>query len=80
MLNAVSKASVTAGENSMGNVPVRRCRSCWGNEIRHTETVEFFLDNGVPLDDIYEECMERGSERTKQLLESRKANNGSEEL
>ena len=55
-------------------------RSCWGPELRHTETVEFFLDNGVPLDDIYDECMERGSERTKQLLESRKASNGSEEL
>lgn len=52
-------------------------RSCWGPEERHTETVEWFLDNGVPLDDIYDACMERGSDRTKQLLESRKSS-GSE--
>ncbi|KAL7430575.1 hypothetical protein ACHAXM_002258 [Skeletonema potamos] len=52
-------------------------RSCWGPEARHTETVEWFLDNGVPLDDIYDECMERGSDRTKQFLTSRKSS-GSE--
>ena len=53
-------------------------RSCWGPEVRHTETVEWFLDNGVPLDDIYDACMERGSDRTKQLLESRKSSGSSE--
>ncbi len=33
-------------------------RSCWGPDLRHTETVLFFLKNGVPLDDIYDTCME----------------------
>ena len=53
-------------------------RSCWGPESRHTETVEWFLDNGVPLDDIYDDCIERGSDRTKQLLESRKSRTSGE--
>lgn len=53
-------------------------RSCWGPQERHTETLEWFLDNGVSLDDIYDDCMEKGSDRTKQLLESRKSS-GSEE-
>ncbi len=48
-------------------------RSCWGPTERHTETLEWFLDNGVPVDDIFDDCMEKGSDRTKQLLESRKA-------
>ena len=52
-------------------------RSCWGPEARHTDTVEWFLDNGVPLDDIYDACMEKGgSDRTKQLLRSRKSSGG----
>lgn len=54
-------------------------RACWGPQDRHTETVEWFLDNGVPVDDIYDDCMEKGSDRTKQLLESRKSS-GSGEL
>ncbi len=55
-------------------------RSCWGGTERHIETVEWFLDNGVPLDDIYDDCMEKGNDRTKQLLESRKSSAGSDEL
>jgi len=34
-------------------------RSCWGGDRRHTETLKFFLDNGVPVEDIYDECMEK---------------------
>jgi len=51
-------------------------RSCWGPEARHTETVAWFLDNGVPVDDIYDDCMEKGSDRTKELLQSRKRGSG----
>lgn len=27
--------------------------------MRHTDTVAFFLDNGVPADDIFDECHAR---------------------
>lgn len=48
-------------------------RSCWGPEDRHTETLRWFLDNGVPIDDIYDMCMaSTGNEKTKQLLKERK--------
>ena len=51
-----------------------KVRSCWGPEARHTETLAFFLDNGVPLDDIYDKCLEMTkNEGTKELLEKRKA-------
>ena len=51
-------------------------RACWGSKERHVETVEWFLDNGVPVDDIYDACMEKGSELTKQLLKNRKSDGG----
>jgi len=48
-------------------------RSCWGPEMRHTEMVVWFLDNGVPLDDIYDTCMEMtNNQHTKSLLLERK--------
>mmetsp|Transcript_7578 Transcript_7578/g.22232 ORF Transcript_7578/g.22232 Transcript_7578/m.22232 type:complete len:129 (+) Transcript_7578:593-979(+) len=48
-------------------------RACWGGEPRHLETVKFFLKAGVPLDDIYEPCvqMTRNS-ATKKFLEDLK--------
>mmetsp|Transcript_3526 Transcript_3526/g.7789 ORF Transcript_3526/g.7789 Transcript_3526/m.7789 type:complete len:204 (+) Transcript_3526:103-714(+) len=59
-----------------GNEPA--IRSCWGPEERHTDTVAWFLDNGVPLDDIYDTCMEATKNpRTKTMLEKRK---GGDEL
>ena len=37
----------------------------------------FFLDNGVPLDDIYDKCMEMTkSDHTKQLLQKLKGIGG----
>lgn len=54
-------------------------RSCWGPEARHTEAVAWFLDNGVPLDAIYDVCSEMTKNPgTKALLEKRKA--GGDEL
>lgn len=54
-------------------------RSCWGPEPRHTEAVAWFLDNGVPLDDIYDTCMEMTKNAgTKALLERRKGAAGDE--
>lgn len=54
-----------------GHEPV--IRTCWGPEPRHTEALAFFLDNGVPLDDIYEMCMEMTKNAgTKALLQERK--------
>ena len=49
-------------------------RSCWGPEARHTETVAWFLDNGVPLDELYDTCMEMTNNAgTKELLNKRKS-------
>jgi len=54
-------------------------RSCWGREERHTETLKWFLDNGVPVDDIYSICMTSTSnEKTKALLVERKGDNASD--
>lgn len=51
-------------------------RSCWGPEERHTETVAWFLDNGVPLDDIYDKCLEMTTNsNTEAMLKSRKGGN-----
>eukprot|EP00584_Thalassiosira_punctigera_P022980 CAMPEP_0172553422 /NCGR_PEP_ID=MMETSP1067-20121228/50785_1 /TAXON_ID=265564 ORGANISM="Thalassiosira punctigera, Strain Tpunct2005C2" /NCGR_SAMPLE_ID=MMETSP1067 /ASSEMBLY_ACC=CAM_ASM_000444 /LENGTH=189 /DNA_ID=CAMNT_0013341611 /DNA_START=66 /DNA_END=635 /DNA_ORIENTATION=- len=48
-------------------------RSCWGPEERHTKAVAWFLDNGVPLEDIYEKCMEMTENSgTKDMLQQRK--------
>lgn len=59
--------------------PPRAVRSCWGSQERHTKTVEFFLDNGVPLDDIYDTCMEMTkNEGTRALLKERKKGKGDE--
>lgn len=53
----------------------RTVRSCWGPEERHTETVAWFLDNGVPIDEIYDTCMEMtNNAATKALLQQRKGN------
>ncbi|KAL9185987.1 hypothetical protein ACHAXT_005225 [Thalassiosira profunda] len=48
-------------------------RSCWGPEERHTEAVAWFLDNGVPLDAIYDTCMEMSNNAgTRAMLMQRK--------
>lgn len=48
-------------------------RSCWGPEERHTETVAWFLDNGVPIDDIYDKCLEMTkNSKTEAMLKARK--------
>jgi len=50
-----------------GNEPIHR--ACWGKEGRHTTTVKFFLENGVPVEDIFYKCMERSeNDNTKKLL------------
>merc|ERR1711902_443115 len=44
-------------------------RACWGKEGRHTSTVKFFLENGVPVDEIFYACMEKSeNDDTKRLL------------
>ena len=49
-----------------------KVRSCWGPQERHTEAVEWFLDNGVPIEDIYGICMEMSKNPgTKDLLRAR---------
>lgn len=56
-----------------GNEPI--IRSCWGPQERHTALVAWFLDNGVPLEEIYDTCMDTTkNEGTKQLLQQRKGN------
>ncbi|KAL7482294.1 hypothetical protein ACHAW6_007975 [Cyclotella cf. meneghiniana] len=48
-------------------------RSCWGSEERHTETLIWFIDNGVPVEEIYDVCVTSSSnEQTKQFLRERK--------
>ena len=61
------------------HIPCHRLvRSCWGPESRHTDAVEWFLDNGVPLADIYDTCMEMTNNAgTKAMLKKRK---GGDEL
>jgi hypothetical protein len=43
-------------------LPQQQCkitvRTCWGTEPRHLSTLHFFLENGVPFDDIYDKCLE----------------------
>lgn len=54
-------------------------RSCWGPEQRHTDTIAWFLDNGVPLDSIYDTCMEMTNNAgTKALLQEKKGITGDE--
>mmetsp|Transcript_13287 Transcript_13287/g.22703 ORF Transcript_13287/g.22703 Transcript_13287/m.22703 type:complete len:195 (+) Transcript_13287:118-702(+) len=53
-------------------------RSCWGAEPRHTDAVEWFLANGVPLEEIYDKCMEMtNNPHTKAMLQKQK---GGDEL
>ncbi|KAL7545722.1 hypothetical protein ACHAWF_009076 [Thalassiosira exigua] len=53
-------------------------RTCWGPEERHAKALAWFLDNGVPLNDIYDTCMEMSSNpAVKELLQKRK---GGDEL
>mmetsp|Transcript_532 Transcript_532/g.1094 ORF Transcript_532/g.1094 Transcript_532/m.1094 type:complete len:193 (-) Transcript_532:208-786(-) len=48
-------------------------RACWGSEPRHTETLDFFLQKGVPIDDIFEDCLKMTpNQETKHLLLQRK--------
>jgi len=55
------------GKHEDGNEPIHR--ACWGKEGRHTSTVKFFLQNGVPVEDIFYQCMERSkNENTKKML------------
>jgi len=50
-----------------GNEPIHR--ACWGKEARHTATVKFFLENGVPVEDIFYQCMEKSNnDNTKKML------------
>ena len=53
-----------------------------GNEIRHTETVTWFLDNGVRLEEIYDKCLELAmaaqNPDTIILLQERSARRGDE--
>lgn len=44
------------GKHADGYEPA--IRSCWGPQERHTDAVRWFLDNGVPIEDIYGICME----------------------
>ena len=56
-------------------IPDLKVRSCWGTQERHTALVGWFLDNGVPLDDIYDTCMDMTkNDATKKLLRQRKGN------
>jgi len=44
-------------------------RACWGKEGRHTATVKFFLEAGVPVDEVFYPCMEKSeNEATKRML------------
>lgn len=55
-----------------GHEPI--IRSCWGSQERHTALVAWFLDNGVPVDEIYDKCIHSTKNAsTKQLLQQRKA-------
>ncbi|KAL3805838.1 hypothetical protein HJC23_007799 [Cyclotella cryptica] len=48
-------------------------RSCWGPEERHTEALKWFIDNGVPVEEIYDVCMASTSnEQTKKMLRDKK--------
>lgn len=59
-----------------GNEPA--IRTCWGSEPRHLEALEFFLDNGVPLDEIYDKCHDMSNnQQIRSMLEKRK---GTDEL
>merc|ERR1711862_918047 len=52
-------------------------RACWGKEKRHTDTVEFFLENGVPFFEVFDQCMSSaGNRMTKQLLQKWMENGG----
>ncbi|KAL3786893.1 hypothetical protein ACHAW5_006972 [Stephanodiscus triporus] len=56
-------------------------RSCWGPEPRHLETLQWFLDNGVPLDDIYDKCLEMTKNpNTEAFLKGMRASDDQEEL
>lgn len=45
-------------------------RACWGPDKRHTETVNFFLQAGVPIHDIFDECMGKSENKeTRKLLQ-----------
>ena len=49
-------------------VPVR---ACYGFEEKHTATVAWFLDNGVPLMDVYDKCKATSNLGTIDLLQDR---------
>lgn len=56
-------------------------RSCWGPEPRHLDTVLWFLDNGVPLDAIYDKCLEMTKNpNTEAFLKGMRASDDQEEL
>ena len=54
-------------------LPISPVRSCWGPEARHSDAVAWFLDNGTPLDAIYDVCMQMSkNEGTRAMLQQRK--------
>lgn len=52
-------------------------RACWGPDARHTATVKFFLDAGVPVDEIFYSCMEgsKSDDTKKMIVDYMNANN-----
>lgn len=46
-------------------------RACTGSEEKHTATVAWFLDSGVPLDEVYDRCKLTANSGTIDLLQDR---------
>ena len=56
-------------------------RTCWGSEGRHLATLHWFLEKGVPLDDIYEICLAMTKNPDiEAFLQGRRAATDNEEL
>ena len=46
-------------------------RACFGHEEKHTATVAWFLDHGVPLEEVYDKCKTTSNPGTIDLLQDR---------
>jgi hypothetical protein len=56
-------------------------RTCWGSEGRHLATLHWFLEKGVPLDDIYDICLTMTKNPDiEAFLKGRRAATDNEEL
>jgi len=56
-------------------------RTCWGSEPRHLATLHWFLENGVPLDAIYDTCLEMTTNpNVEAFLRGQRARDDQEEL